>query len=754
MTEPLSPKQLQSYQEATGRINLWEGSVRSGKTFASILKFIKMLKDGPPGHAMIVGVSRDAIQRNIVLELCGLLGLSPPTPKSTQLNVFGRNVFLVGANDERAQRRIQGSTIALAYVDELTLIPHGFFNMLLSRLSVPGAKLFCTTNPDSPFHWVKTELLSNKMLDLKHWKFNLYDNPSLTDEYIFNLKQEYSGLWYKRYIDGDWVLAEGTVYDFFNEDDHVINTPPGPADYYVVGLDYGTANPTAFTLIGYSKRYFPNIWVEKEYYYDSKKYNRQKTDSDYVEDLKDFILGKTVRAIYVDPSAASLKNEMQKQGVSNIYDADHDVLNGIRFTAKMIANGTLKICSNCSNLIREFQTYRWDEKVGLRGEDKPIKEFDHCFVAGTKVLTKTGYKNIEEIQKGEEVLTRAGWNEVIYNFENMSEVYKFKILGKEVVATKNHKVLTVNGWKNIQDLIPSDIYYIEAEELPWQSSLYFRESNTDVTQTLKTLLTEDISRCIKPIASKDIHISIGMFGNTIMETFPKDTIFITKTEIPSTMTLAISNVYQLLCICPSMEKICQSLVDLNLEDELKEYVLSQKNGTEVKKEENGIESMQKEHGNLSKENLNVNNAERNISQQKKPMQNFVQISVNHHLEEVLVLIMNIENALTVLNHLKSTNIQNQSVVQNPVEENYIGEKKVYNLHIEENHEYFVENILVHNCLDSLRYVTFTHFSKDYDSFSADDINKIYNTTRNIQPELPEFFRDQQMNNSYRNIVNW
>ena len=374
----LSQKQIDSYAYAQSRLNIWEGSVRSGKTFASILKFIKEVRDGPPGNAMIIGVSRDSIQRNIVLEICSLLSLSVPTPKTSQMNIFGRTVFLVGANDERAQRRIQGSTLALAYVDEVTLIPHGFFRMLLSRLSVPGAKLFATCNPDSPFHWLKTDFLDKEGLDLSKWKFTLDDNPSLTEDYINNLKAEYSGLWYKRYIDGDWVLAEGTIYDFFDEEQHVIQLPPGPAEYYIVGVDYGTHNPTAFTMIGYNRKYYPNIWLEKEYYYDSKKYNRQKTDTDYVEDLKDFVGSRPVKAIYVDPSAASLKVEMQRQGLDQICDADNDVINGIRFQSKLISNGTLKICRNCSNTIREFQTYRWDEKFGLKGEDRPIKENDHA----------------------------------------------------------------------------------------------------------------------------------------------------------------------------------------------------------------------------------------------------------------------------------------------------------------------------------------------------------------------------------------
>lgn len=377
MKKPLSDKQVLSFKESNSRLNIWEGAVRSGKSFISILRFVKALKNGPSGQAMIIGVSRDAIQRNVVMEICSILGMPPPTPKATQLNILGRTIHLVGASDERAQRRIQGSTLAMAYVDELTLIPQGFFKMLLSRLSVDGAQLFGTTNPDSPFHWLKENFLARTDLDMKIFRFKLEDNPSLTQSYIENLKKEYTGLWYKRYIEGEWVLAEGTVFDFFDEEDHVIQTSPGQAEYYVVGVDYGTANPTAFSMVAYNKKLWPNIWMEKEYYYDSRKMGRQKTDSDYCDDLKNFIKGYNVQNIYIDPSAASFKAELMREGVTGIHDANNDVMNGIRFESQLLANGTFKVCRNCSNIIREFQTYRWDEKVSMKGEDKPIKDNDH-----------------------------------------------------------------------------------------------------------------------------------------------------------------------------------------------------------------------------------------------------------------------------------------------------------------------------------------------------------------------------------------
>lgn len=410
LTQRLSDKQLDSYFNSNKRLNFWEGSVRSGKSFSSILRFISEIKDGPKGSAMIVGTSRDSIQRNVIAEMCNLLGFPMPTPKTTQMELFGRTIYLVGANDERAQKRIQGSTLAMAYVDELSLIPYGFFKMLLSRLSVKDAKLFATTNPDSPFHWVKTEYLDNPDLDLSRFTFRLDDNPSLDEFYIKHLKKEYSGLWYDRYIDGKWVLAEGCVYGFFDHTIHVIDYPPR-ATQYILGVDYGTTNPTAFVMIGINKESFPNYWTFKEYYWDSKKEMRQKTDSEYADDLADFISGFPVTAIYIDPSAASFRLECGRRGIQNIFEANNDVLDGIRFVSQLLSDGTFKISSNCKHLIEEMGSYVWDTKATERGEDKPLKEHDHiCDATRYSLFTHLGKRISSDITAKElEVMKMKAW---------------------------------------------------------------------------------------------------------------------------------------------------------------------------------------------------------------------------------------------------------------------------------------------------------------------------------------------------------
>lgn len=374
---PLSQKQIQSFQEASKRFNIWVGAVRSGKTYASILKLIDLLKNGPEGAAMIIGVNRDTIQRNVLLELYNFLGFPPPSTKTTETRIYNRNIYFVGAHDEGAVRRIQGSTLAFAYVDEATCIPEPFWQMLLSRLSIKNAQLLATCNPEAPAHWLKKNYLDRENeLSLKSWHFTLEDNPSLDPVYIENLKKEYTGAWYRRLILGEWAVAQGIIFSDF-DDINIFDKDYQPPSYWIASLDYGTVNPTACHLIAVTPNLWPQIRIEKEYYYDSAKMGRSKTDAELADDIKDFLRYHPIRALYVDPAAASLKLELRNKDLP-VLDANNDVLFGIKVMSKFIANKNLLVRRSCRNLIEQIQSYQWCPKAAERGEDKPIKHLDHA----------------------------------------------------------------------------------------------------------------------------------------------------------------------------------------------------------------------------------------------------------------------------------------------------------------------------------------------------------------------------------------
>lgn len=390
-----------------------------------MVRWIEYIMTGPKGDMMMIGKTNTSLYRNVVRPMIEFIGVDAEYYSGKQeLRLWDRTIFLVGANDERAQGKIQGSTLAGAYVDEGCLIPESFFNMLLSRLSVPDSKLFVTTNPDSPFHWFKVNFLDRKeelngeqKNHLASWQFLMEDNPSLSDSYKDMLKREYKGLWYKRYIEGKWVLAEGTIYDFFDTQLHTIEMFPTQVTYYIVGVDYGTSNPTAFCLIGYNPSIFPNMWLEQEYYWDSRKQNRQKTDVEFALDLKKFIGYKPIKAIYMDPSAASFKLECRKQGIDSIYDAENEVLDGIRFQSQLLSSGTYKISRHCKNAIEEYGTYRWDNKSIKMGIDKPLKENDHLMDAQRYALFTHFFNKNKSNSQAKDLDER--WNNVAYGNKGM-----------------------------------------------------------------------------------------------------------------------------------------------------------------------------------------------------------------------------------------------------------------------------------------------------------------------------------------------
>ena len=385
-----SAKQYLSIKQSNARLNIWEGSVRSGKTIASIIRWLDFVKAVPRDYPlMMAGKTNKTLERNIIGPIKQMVGPRRARYFSgkSELHLFNKVIDCVGAPDERAQERIRGSTIGGFYGDEISLWPESFFTMALSRLSLPGAKLFGTTNPDSPYHWLKTGYLDRRNeLNMKVFHFILEDNINLSKEYVEELKKEYTGLWFKRFILGLWVLAEGVVYDMWNDDIHAIEPlvsgPEGNEkrfQRYFVAADYGTNNPTVFGLFGYDGS-APPVYLIKEYHYDSVKHGRQKTDREYADDLKVFLGGIRPTAIYVDPSAASFIAELRSPGRGfTVTEEKNSVLDGIRFVGSLISNNQFKVYrGQCPESLKEFSSYIWDAHSIKLGEDKPMKQFDHC----------------------------------------------------------------------------------------------------------------------------------------------------------------------------------------------------------------------------------------------------------------------------------------------------------------------------------------------------------------------------------------
>jgi len=387
----LNPNQKFSIKDSDARLNIWDGSVRSGKTVAIDYRFIKAVGEGWEGCPadaidVMVGKTLGALKRNVINPIIELVGSGNACfyPGKQEFRIWDKTIYTVGANDERSEGKIRGSTIRKALGDELTLWPESFFKMLDSRLSLENSQFFGSTNPGPPRHYLKVDYLDRiEELDLKRYKFLLTHNLGLIKQnphYVEIMEKNYTGLWYKRFILGEWCMAEGSIYDFFDEKLHTISEKDYPdAVYRSVGVDYGTSNPTCFLLFGHNHRTKPCVWSEDEYFHDSVKEKRQKTDEEYVEDFISFIIGrKDVTTVFIDPAAASfklaLKRECMKRGMYiQIKDAENDVINGIRIQGTMLKSGDYKVGKRCKRTIADYYGYIWDAKAQERGLDEPVK---------------------------------------------------------------------------------------------------------------------------------------------------------------------------------------------------------------------------------------------------------------------------------------------------------------------------------------------------------------------------------------------
>jgi PBSX family phage terminase large subunit len=413
----MSSDQMSSIRGAVGRVNIWDGAIRTGKTIASLVAFLIFVAVAPTGGQLVViARTRDSAYRNVFAPLMefGLFGpissLVSYTYGAPTARILGRVVYVIGASDAKAEKVLRGLTVAGAYVDEITVIPEEFFTQLLGRMSVTGARLFGTTNPDSPAHWFKVRFL-DRIAELDGWHhfhFKLAGADHLDPLYVAQISSEFTGLWYRRFIEGEWVAAEGAVFDMWDPSLHVMpwDDLPEMRELIAVGIDYGTTNATAALLLGLSAErdpvYFkptPRLFLIDEFRRDSRQSQQKLTDGELARDLVAWLgdghlppstpVRLQPRFTIVDPSAASFRVELLKTHAIATTEADNDVLYGIRTMASLLANKRLIVSDRCPGFITEAPGYAWDPKATLKGEDKPIKVADHSLDAGRYAITTT-----------------------------------------------------------------------------------------------------------------------------------------------------------------------------------------------------------------------------------------------------------------------------------------------------------------------------------------------------------------------------
>jgi PBSX family phage terminase large subunit len=280
--------------------------------------------------------------------------------------------YIFGGRDESSASLIQGITFAGILLDEVALMPQSFVEQACARCSVAGSRLWFNCNPAGPSHWFyKSWILEAEQRNCLRLHFTMEDNPSLTESIRQRYMRLYTGVFFRRFILGQWAQAEGRVYDFF-EPEMVVPVPEGQYEQWYISCDYGTVNPTSMGLWGLQG----GVWYRvKEFYFNSRAAMRQMTDEEYARELKKLAGERFIAAVIVDPSAASFIEVLRRQGW-RVQKADNDVLAGIRLTADALKEGRVVICEGCNDCIREMDEYVWD--LSSETKDRVKKEHDHA----------------------------------------------------------------------------------------------------------------------------------------------------------------------------------------------------------------------------------------------------------------------------------------------------------------------------------------------------------------------------------------
>lgn len=420
----MSPKQIVSVALSRRHVvSLWVGAVSGGKTFASLVAFLIAIVFCPRGEIIIiVGQTIQTIERNVLNPLMSwkLFGplalLTVHTRGSGVANILGREIELVGAYNAAAEGRIRGGTFGLVYLDEAVLVPRLFFDMLITRLRVKGARMLATTNPASKNHWLRKEyILSAAKHDMIVFHFTMDDNPSLERSYVERMRRSFVGVFFRRMILGLWTNAEGAVYEIWDPDRHVVpweNMPP-LARVLCIGIDHGTSNPTSAIMVGISAeedargRWTPRLVLIDEWRYDSRipdpdtGLDRPRmTNAEQSRHIRVWMNaldriptdnpahGIRTRLIYVDPAAADFREQLHRDRVATS-PADNAVLPGIQDIASLLQQGRLVVTDRCVGFLDEVTEYHWDPKKTEEGDDYPVTEDDHSLDAARYAVRST-----------------------------------------------------------------------------------------------------------------------------------------------------------------------------------------------------------------------------------------------------------------------------------------------------------------------------------------------------------------------------
>lgn len=377
-TDVFTPKQKETINMFRDgkfkRLNILDGSVRSGKTYISLILWALMISTRDYDERFImVGRTITTLKRNcleLLQELVGDANFSYSTSRK-EAELFGRKIYLEGADNVLSEDKIRGMTLAGAYCDEITLLDESFFRMLLSRLSVEGAFMLGSTNPDRPTHWLMRDYINRSdELDLLTIKYLIDDNTFLPADYIPKIKKEYVGVFYERFILGRWKAADGVVYPLFANDPESFikdSVDPEIIQYATIGVDFGgNGSAHAFILNGFTKGFREIITLDE--FYLKKEISPKELESEFVKFVKESKSKYRVYEVYCDSAESTLIKGLEaaavkaKLGVSVMKAKKGPIINRIRFYNMLMSKGKYYVLRRCENLIAAYKDAEWNSK--------------------------------------------------------------------------------------------------------------------------------------------------------------------------------------------------------------------------------------------------------------------------------------------------------------------------------------------------------------------------------------------------------
>lgn len=373
-----------------------DGAIRSGKTVSMSLSFMLWAMESFNGaNFAVCGKTIGSLRRNVISPLkkmlpvihCKCIDKHTENMLTVTCGETTNYFYLFGGKDESSQDLIQGITLAGALFDETALMTESFVNQATARCSIDGAKWWFNCNPQGPFHWFKTGWIDRaEERNLLYLHFLMTDNPTLSQKILARYRGMYKGVFARRFVDGEWAVGDRVIYSMFSEAENVSGDLNFKYDREFISVDYGTFNPCVF-LHFYAAGKGDNIlhYVDREYYHDGRGKNCggtgsvQKDDGQYSADMLTFAGGRRDIPIIIDPSASSLITRLRHDGFTNVLPAKNAVVKGISAVAAEFAQGRLVISPVCRYTLSELPSYVWDTKYAEKcGEDRPLKENDHC----------------------------------------------------------------------------------------------------------------------------------------------------------------------------------------------------------------------------------------------------------------------------------------------------------------------------------------------------------------------------------------